>query len=507
MSSQQGKVFLVGAGPGDPGLITVRGKKLIESADAIVYDALASRELLPPDAKETGHPELFDVGKRGGDAKSVPQDDINELLVRLARDGKRVVRLKGGDPFVFGRGSEEAQALNDASVDFEVVPGITAGIAAAAYAGIPVTHRGLGAAVTFVTGHEDPGKAATQTNWNALAKAGGTIVLYMGTKTLRSIASALIEGGMPEEMPAAAIQWGTLSRQRTVTATLATLADESEKASLTAPVITVIGWPVILRDEINWFENRPLFGRRIVVTRAAQQSAVLTDRLEELGADVIEMPATKIARLDLAPLREEITRLDQYGWLMFTSQNAVTIFWEQLLGGGRDSRALAGLSVAAVGPATAAALLERGITVDVVPDRFVAEGLLEMLSDRDDVSGSRVLYVTAEGSREVLPEGLTALGADVNVVHAYRSIQDGAGSARLRKALESGSVNVVTFTSASAVRAYVDAVGEDLSLRAPAITIGPQTSEAVTAAGIELLAEAEESTTDGLIAAVERAFE
>ena len=504
--SAAGKVFLVGAGPGDPGLVTVRGKKLIESADAIVYDALASRELLPADAKETGHPELYDVGKRGGDARSVSQSDINELLVRLARDGKRVVRLKGGDPFVFGRGSEEAQALNDASVAFEVVPGVTAGIAAAAYAGIPVTHRGLAASVTFVTGHEDPAKSTTQTDWKALAKAGGTIVLYMGVKTLPSIASALIEGGLPEEMPVAAIQWGTLSKQQTVTATLSTIADRARESGITAPVITVIGWPVILRDEINWFESRPLFGRRIVVTRAAQQSAVLTDRLAELGADVVEMPATRTARLDLTPLRSEIARLDDYGWLIFTSQNAVTIFWEQLLGGGRDARALAGLAIAAVGPATAGALLERGIAVDVIPERFVAEGLLEKLSEREDVAGSKVLYVTAEGAREVLPEGLTSLGAAVNVIHAYRSIQDGTGASRLKRALESGTVNAVTFTSASGVRSYVALVGEETSLRAPAITIGPQTSEAVAAAGIELLAEAEESTTDGLIAAVQRAF-
>ncbi|HEY0241732.1 MAG TPA: uroporphyrinogen-III C-methyltransferase [Gemmatimonadaceae bacterium] len=504
--SAEGKVFLVGAGPGDPGLITVRGKKLIESADAIVYDALASRELLPPDATETGHPELFDVGKRGGDARSVPQSDINELLVRLAREGKRVVRLKGGDPFVFGRGSEEAQALNDAAVAFEVVPGVTAGIAAAAYAGIPVTHRGLAASVTFVTGHEDPGKAATQTDWKALAKAGGTIVLYMGVKTLPAIAAALMEGGLPEEMPAAAIQWGTLSKQQTVTATISTIAERARERGITAPVITVIGWPVILRDEISWFENRPLFGRRIVVTRAAQQSTVLTERLAELGADVIEMPATRTARLDLAPLREQIGRLDDYGWLIFTSQNAVSIFWEQLLGGGRDARALAGLAVAAVGPATAGALLERGIAVDVLPERFVAEGLLEKLGERDDVTGSNILYVTAEGAREVLPDGLTALGATVNVIHAYRSIQDGTGASRLRRALESGTVSAVTFTSASAVRSYVALVGGEATTRAPAITIGPQTSEAVTAAGIELLGEAEESTTDGLIAAVERAF-
>lgn len=502
----RGIVFLVGAGPGDPGLITVRGKKLIESADAIVYDALANKELLPADAVEAGHPELFDVGKRGGDNKSVPQSDINELLVRLARDGKRVVRLKGGDPFVFGRGSEEAQALNDASVPFEVVPGVTAGIAAPAYAGIPVTHRGLGTSVTFVTGHEEPGKATTQTNWNALAKAGGTIVLYMGVKTLPTIAAALIEGGMPGEIPAAAIQWGTLPRQRTVVATLETLAEMAAAAGVTAPVITIIGWPVILRDEIDWYERRPLFGKRIVVTRAAQQSSVLTDRLAELGADVLEMPATKIARLDLAPLRAEMAALEGYQWLIFTSQNAVSIFWEQLLGSGRDARSFAGLSIAAVGPATAGALLERGIAVDVIPERFVAEGLLEKLGERDDVAGARVLYVTAEGSREVLPEGLEGLGAEVNIIHAYRSIRDGAGANKLKKALDSGTVSAVTFTSASAVRGYVDAVGEELSLRAPAVTIGPQTSEAVTTAGIELLGEAEESTTDGLLAAVERAL-
>ena len=506
MSSQRGKVFLVGAGPGDPGLITVRGKKLIEGADAIVYDALANRDLLPPDARETGHPELFDVGKRGGDSKSVSQAEINELLVRLARENKRVVRLKGGDPFVFGRGSEEAQALNDSSIPFEVVPGVTAGIAAAAYAGIPVTHRGLGTSVTFVTGHEEPGKATTQTNWNALAQAGGTIVLYMGVKTLPAIVAALVAGGMPEEMPAAAVQWGTHAKQRTVTATLATLAEKASAEGITAPVITVIGWPVILRDELSWFETRPLFGKRVVVTRAAQQSATLSEKLTELGAEVLEMPATRIARLDLSPLRQALDNIDDYQWLIFTSQNAVSLFWEQLLGSGRDARALAGLKIAAVGPATTGALLERGIIVDVVPERFVAEGLLEKLENRDDISSARVLYVSAEGAREVLPDGLESLGADVDVIAAYRSINDGTGAGKLKKALENDSVNAVTFTSASAVRAYVDLVGEDLALKAPAITIGPQTSEAVREVGIELLGEAEESTTDGLVDAVERAL-
>ena len=501
-----GKVFLVGAGPGDPGLVTVRGKNLIDSADAIVYDALANRALLPAGAKDSGHPELYDVGKRGGNDRSVTQEEINQLLVRLARDGKRVVRLKGGDPFVFGRGSEEAQALNDASVLFEVVPGVTAGIAAPAYAGIPVTHRGLATSVTFVTGHEDPSKPTTQTDWSALARSGGTIVIYMGVKTLPAIASALIEGGMSADIPAAAIQWGTREKQRTITATLATLADKATEAGLTAPVITVIGWPVVLRDEIRWFETRPLYGRRIVVTRAARQSAPLTDKLAELGAEVIQMPATQVARLDLSPLRDIIPRLPDFSWLMFTSQNAVAIFWEQLLGGGRDARALAGLRIAAVGPATAGALLERGIAVDVIPERFVAEGLLEKLEERDDVSGAHVLYVTAEGSRDVLPDGLERLGAELTVIHAYRSVHDGAGATRLQRALESGTVSAVTFTSASSVRGYVTAVGEELSVKAPAASIGPATTEAINAAGIELLCEAEQSTTDSLLEAVERAL-
>jgi uroporphyrinogen III methyltransferase/synthase len=328
----------------------------------------------------------------------------------------------------------------------------------------------------------------------------------MGVKTLPAIATALIDGGMPEEIPAAAIQWGTHSRQRTVTATLGTLAQKASEQGITAPVITVIGWPVILRDELNWFEQRKLFGKRIVVTRAAQQSAQLVDKLGELGAEVIEMPATRIARLDLSPLRDAISRLDEYQWLIFTSQNAVSIFWEQLLGSGRDARSLAGVLIAAVGPATTGALLERGIIVDVVPGRFVAEALLEKLEERDDVRSSRVLYVTAEGAREVLSEGLDAMGADVDTIAAYRSISDGTGAARLKKALESDSVRAVTFTSASAVRAYVTLVGEELAMKAPAITIGPQTSDAVRELGLELLAEAEESTTDGLVDAVERAL-
>jgi uroporphyrinogen III methyltransferase / synthase len=497
-----GKVYLVGAGPGDPGLITVRGRQLIDDADAIVYDAGANRDLLPPDAVDTGSPELYFVGKRG-DKKSLSQEDINDLLVKLAREGKRVVRLRGGDPLLFGRGGEEAQALNDSSIEFEIVPGITAGIAAPAYAGIPVTHRGIASSVTFVSGHEQPGRLATQTNWTALAEAGGTIVVYMGVKTLPQIAAALIEGGMPAEMPVAAIQWGTLAKQKTVIATLDTIADRAVEAGVTAPVITVIGYPVILREEMNWFESRPLFGKRIVVTRAAAQAAPLSEKLQELGAEVIEMPATRIARLDLGPLRDAIALIREYEWLIFTSQNGVAIFWEQLLGAGLDARVLAGIRIAAVGPATAGALLEHGIIVDVIPEKFIAESLLEKIAERDDVSGARFLYVTAEGSREVLPEGLEALGAKVERIFAYRSINDGTGGKRLALALESGEVDLVTFTSASSVRGYVDAVGEDLARRAQAASIGPATTAALSAAGIELRTEAKESTIDGLVQAIQ----
>jgi uroporphyrinogen III methyltransferase/synthase len=484
----------------------MRGKQLIDSADAVVYDALANSALLPPGARETGRPELYYVGKRGGAKDSVSQQEINELLVRLAREGKRVVRLKGGDPFVFGRGSEEAQSMNDSSIEFEIVPGITAGIAAPMYAGIPVTHRGLSTSVTFVTGHEDPAKPNTQTNWSALAKSGGTIVLYMGVKTLGSITQALLAGGMPAEMPAAAIQWGTHPRQRTVLATLETIAAKAVEQNIAAPSIIVIGWSVVLREELNWFEQRPLFGKRIVVTRATQQAHALSDKLRELGADVFEMPATQIARLDLAPLRAAIRDLSRYQWLILTSQNAVSIFWEQLLGEGKDARALAGLRIAAVGPATAGALLEHGIAVDVIPNRFVAEGLLEKLRDRDDVENKRVLYVTAEGARDVLPRALEEIGAQVDVLESYRSIVDGQGAARLTRAIEGGTVDLVTFTSGSAVRGYLDAVGDELATRVAAASIGEQTSEAVRDAGIELKIEAKEATIEGLVAAVLSAF-
>ena len=496
--TRRGIVYLVGAGPGDPGLITVRGRELLEECDAVVYDALANPALFAGLGAE-----LFDVGKRGGSTDSARQEAISALLVRLGNEGKRVVRLKGGDPFVFGRGSEEAQALAAAGIPFEVVPGVTAGIAAPAYAGIPVTHRGAATSVTFVTGHEDPTKGAPTVDWSALARAGGTFVLYMGVRALGQIVRSLREAGLPDDTPAAGIEWGTRASQRTITATLATIEACATTASLQAPVIFVIGTVVRLREEIAWFEQRPLFGWHVLVTRAQVPASTLARELAAAGADVVEAAATTIEPLDPGMLRASIAHLDAYDWLAFTSQNGVEQFWSVLRESGLDARALAALRVVAVGPATAGALLEHGIAVDVAPKRFVAEGILEALADRDDVREARVLYVAAEGARDVLPNGLIGLGARVDVVPIYRSVPDAAGRDAIRAfAAGAGNRHLATFTSASAVRAFVEAVGEEAARRVGVASIGPATSSAAREAGLEVKVEAAQSTIPALVEAI-----
>ena len=499
-----GIVFLVGAGPGDPGLLTLRGGELLVTCDAIVYDALANPALLAlASAVERDEPvELHDVGKRGGAADSSRQNEINALLVRLGREGKRVVRLKGGDPFVFGRGGEEAQALAAAGVPFEVVPGVTAGIAAAAYAGIPVTHRGVATSVTLVTGHEDPARDASGTDWAALARAGGTIVLYMGVQTLPRIVDALIEGGLSGDTPAAVVQWGTHPHQRTVSATLGSLGHAVAREKLSAPVITIIGAVAALRDEIAWFDRRPLFGKRIVVTRARSQAASLSARLAAEGAEVSEMPATRIELLDPAPLRSALARLKDFSWIAFTSQNAVRLFWDELRRAGLDARALALAKIAAIGPATADALLAHGLAVDVAPERFVAEALLDEMRGRRDVSGAHVLYVSAAGARETLQLGLEELSAIVERINLYRSVLDGSGAAELKHQLNTEGADLVSFTSASSVTNFVDAVGLDAARKAPAASIGPVTSQAARAAGLDVVVEATVSTISGLVDAI-----
>jgi uroporphyrinogen III methyltransferase / synthase len=492
-----GTVYLVGAGPGDPGLLTVRGRAVLDACDAVVYDALVNPLILP------SGPAMHFVGKRGGDEGSAKQADINALLVQLALDGKTVVRLKGGDPFVFGRGSEEAQALAAAGVPFEVVPGVTAGVAAAAYAGIPVTHRGVATAVTFVTGHEDPSKPDTQTDWAALARAGGTIVLYMGVKRVQVIAAALMAGGMSAATPAAAIQWGTMGSQRTVVATVATIADETEVAGLGAPVIFVIGAAVKLREEIAWFERRPLFGRRVLVTRAATQAGSLSDRLRAMGADVLELPATRIEVLDTRPLAEAIGRIGEYQELVLTSQNGVRVFWETLRGCGLDARALSGLRVSAVGTATAESLLAIGVVADVVPENFSGSALMDAIGE--NVRGRRVLYPAAEGAKVALAEGLRARGAVVDMLPVYRSALEGATGDlmdSIRRSLADGEVDLVTFTSGYTVTGFIDAVGAELAVRAPAAVIGPLTGAAARAKGFDVVIESKVATIPEMVDAI-----
>jgi uroporphyrinogen III methyltransferase/synthase len=503
-----GIVYLVGAGPGDPGLITVRGRELLDDCDAIVYDALANPALLNG-ARAKGDVELIDAGKRGGSSESATQTSINETLVALGRAGKRVVRLKGGDPFVFGRGSEEAQALAAAKIPFEIVPGITAGIAAPAYAGIPVTHRGMATSVTFVTGHEDPSKPETQIDWDAMARAAatGTVVLYMGVKTLPSIANALVKGGLAAGTPAAAIQWGTHSRQRTVVGTVGTLAERAKAEGLTAPVISIIGPSVSLRDEISWFESRPLFGKRIVVTRAAAMPGTLSSLLRARGADVIEAPSTEIEALDQGPVDKAVMELSSYDWLVFTSATGVRFVRQAMDRAGLDARALAYTEVAVIGPSTAKAVRELGVKADLVPERFIAESLLEAMH-AEEVEGARVLIVTADDSRAVLPDGLRSLGAEVTVVHPYRSklVDSGAEVEALRVAIDAGEVDAVTFTSASTVSGFVAQVGRERAARVTAISIGPVTTEAARSAGIGKTTEASEATIVSLVDAVVNAL-
>jgi uroporphyrinogen III methyltransferase/synthase len=478
-------VYLVGAGPGDPGLLARRGEELLRRAEVVVYDRLASRVLLdlaPPGT------ELIDAGKSPAGV-ALTQEQINEVLVDRGRAGREVVRLKGGDPFVFGRGGEEAEACRAAGVPFEVVPGVTSAIAAPAYAGIPVTHRGVSTSVTVVTGHEDPTKPGIDTDWDALARAGGTLVVLMGASNVREIARLLVEGGRPPTTPVAAVRWGTRPEQHTVRGTLATIAD----LGVEAPSAVVVGEVAAL--DLGWFEQRPLFGRRIVVTRAREQASTLRSRLEGLGAEVIELPSIAIQPVDF-----DLPPLAAYAWLVFTSANGVDAFFERgLAPAGLDTRALGGTRVAAIGPGTSDALARRGIRVDLLPERFVAESLLAAFPDPEQ-EGERVLLARAESARDVLPQGLTARGYSVAVLGVYRTVPvepDPADLARVR----AGEVDAVTFTSSSTVTNFCDAVGADVApLRV--VSIGPVTSNTARERGLTVHAEADPHTIDGLVDAV-----
>jgi len=492
-----GTVYLVGAGPGDPGLLTLRAAELVERADVLVYDALVAPAVL----ERAGRAERVYVGKRGGEhARS--QEEINRLLADLARTHRTVVRLKGGDPFVFGRGGEEARVLAAAGIPFEVVPGVTAGIAAPAYAGIPVTQRGIAASVAFVTGHEDPTKPDTDVDWAHLARGVGTVVFYMGVGKMAENFRRLVEHGRAPDTPAAAIEWGTYPRQRTVAGTLETLPEAVRAAGIGAPSLIVVGDVVSLRPELAWWDRRPLSGRRVVVTRARAQASELAGALEALGAEVVQFPTIRIAPpADEAPLLRAAARAKAYDWIVFTSVNGVERFWDALARQGRDARALGGVRVCAIGPATAAGLERRGIVPDVVPEEFVAEAAVRALAAADELRGRRILLPRAEIARAVLPRQLRELGAEVDEVDAYSTLRDGADAERVRDLLQRGEVDAVTFTASSTVRAFVELAGTGLG-GAKVASIGPITSATARELGLAVDLEPAEYTVPGLVRAI-----
>jgi uroporphyrinogen III methyltransferase / synthase len=495
MTARAGVVYLVGAGPGDPGLVTVRAVELIASADAILHDRLIPAGALDGSRADA---ELIYVGKRPG-APEMAQADIERLMVERARAGRSVVRLKGGDPFVFGRGGEEAEALAAAGVPFEVVPGVTAGVAAPAYAGIPVTHRNEASAVAFVTGHEDPAKDETALDWDALARFPGTLALYMGVRRLPEIVERLIAAGRDPNEAGAVVERGTLPGQRTVAARLAELPEAVAEAGIGAPAIVLIGSVAARRDAIAWLERRPLHGRRVVVTRARAQASGLARTLEALGAEVVELPAIRIVpRIESEEVRAAIQDLHAYALVCLTSPNGVRLLFDAMREAGRDARALANATVAAIGPGTAAALAEHGIVADVVPERSVAEALVEALAPVE-VEGRPVLVARAAEARDVLPDALRERGAKVDVVALYETVAEDPDPAALEAAREAG---YVTFTSSSTVRNLMTAIGDGFPAGARIVSIGPVTSQTARDAGLTVHVEAERHDPDGLVEAL-----
>ena len=496
------KVFLVGAGPGDPGLITVKGKQCIKDADVIIYDYLASPALLkhaPPSA------ELIYVGKKGGD-HTLSQDEINSLIVAKAGSGGVITRLKGGDPFIFGRGGEEAEVLLEAGISFEIVPGVTSAIAAAAYAGIPLTHRELTSTLAFVTGHEDPTKKETRINWSSLATGIGTLVFFMGVKNLSNITKSLIDHGKSADTPVALIRWGTTARQKTVTGTLGTITENARAAGLKAPAIIVVGDVVKLRQSLKWFEDRPLLGKRIVVTRARQQASDLVSLLSDLGAECLEYPTIEImAPADPEPLRKAIANLSAYDWIVFTSVNGVGYFFNELFAAGKDVRALGHLKTAAIGPATASRLMDFGLTSDIVPETYRAESVVAAFK-KEQLKNKQILLPRAKEARPILPVELTKMGAAVSEVPAYETLKTTENSANLVEQLKGKRIDIITFTSSSTVKNFKALLPEKdftaLMQGVAIASIGPITTDTAMKLGIEVHTTAKSYTIPGLVEAI-----
>ncbi len=491
-----GKVYIIGAGPGDAGLITIKAVNCLRLADVVVYDNLVNEELLK---YAPSHARFIYAGKKGGD-HTLSQDLINDLLVQEAQAGNTVARLKGGDPFIFGRGGEEAEKLVEHGVSFEVIPGVTSAIAVPAYAGIPLTHRGLTSTVAFITGHEDPTKDKSDIDWQALTGIG-TLVFLMGVKNIGQITEALISRGKSPDTPAALIRQGTTPQQEIAAGTLGTIVELAQARKFSPPAILVVGLVVGLRDTLKWFEQKPLFGKGIVITRPERQADDLADLLSAEGAEPISFPTIKIVPPeDWHELDVAIEALTTYDWLMFTSANGVLFFFERLLQKQKDIRDLKGIKICCIGPATARQIEDKGIQVDLVPKQFIAEGILQSFAGMD-LKGKKILIPRAAKARNILPEGLKMQGAEVDVVTTYRTINSGRKKEELAALISDNKVDVITFTSSSTVTNFVEIMGLDFKLPAHVdiACIGPVTAATAKKAGFKIDISHEEYTMEGLV--------
>jgi len=508
-------VYLVGAGPGDPGLITIRGKQLLERAEVLIYDYLASSKLLKYVPKDA---EFIYAGKRGGAKHTHTQDEINQMLIDRARSGKKVVRLKGGDPFIFGRGGEEIEELVKAGIPFEVVPGVTSATAAATYAGIPITHRQYTSTVAFVTGHEDPTKADSNVAWDKIATGVGTIVVYMGIKNLQSITEKVIKYGRDPQTPVAVVRWASTSEQRTVVGNLENIAEVVRKNNIKPPSLVVIGEVVNLRDTINWYEKRPLFSKRVVVTRTRDQASELVNLLENYGAECLEYPTISLEPVaSYEILDRALAELETYHWLLFTSINAVDYFFRRLFELDKDVRDLKGPKIAAVGRVTAEALAGRGIKADLLPEEFTGDGLAETLI-ATGVKGLRVLIPRALKARETLPDTLGSAGAEVTVAPVYQNVLPSSSAGEqlkedLRRALQEKDVDMVTFTSSSTVKNFVTLLDittpdemQKLMTGVAVATIGPITAKTAAQYGLHVDVQPAEYTIPDLVDSIVQYF-
>jgi len=478
----------------------VRGVEVIRRADVIVHDYLANPLLLD---LAPGRAEKIYAGKRGS-SHTLEQDDLNRLLLERAQEGKTVVRLKGGDPFVFGRGSEEKAFLEEHGVEVEVVPGVPAAVGASAYSGIPLTDRRRASSVTFVTGHEDPSKPESAISWEHLAKTGGTLVFYMGVGNLPGIAEKLVFHGLPRETPVTIVERATTPSQRTVSGTLSTISDAAGKAKIRPPALIIAGDVNNLRKSPSWFEERPLFGKTFVVTRSRPQASVLLEKLRDRGADALEMPAISILPPeDFGPVDAAVSVLHEYDWVIFTSANGVDSFMQRVFAAGLDARGFAGVKIAAIGPATSERLAWFGISADYQPAKYLAEAIFEGLSVKEDLRGLKFLLPRADIARKALTGLLLRAGAEVDEVAVYRTVRGDFDEDLLRRRIRDGDIDGVTFTSSSTARFFAEKLGSDFvkkhGAKITGLSIGPFTSETMRSLGIEPAAEARTHTIDGLV--------